>query len=141
MTCSSRNLAVVDPFRAVRRDFSKQFGMPSDSKQDGRVIETDNQVQLQIDLPGVDLANVSITVEDGLLTIAGSRPEPSLATSRPLFASSSFGDFQRTFRLHKSLDLQAIDAVMDLGVLTVTIPKRPEVLPQKVQIRSAASDT
>lgn len=139
MTCCSRNLAVVDPFRAVRSEFSKQFGMPNEAKQGGRVTETDSQVQLQVDLPGVDLANISMTVENGQLTISGTRPQVSPEGGRPLFTSGAFGDFQQSYRLHKSLDVQAIDAVMDLGVLTVTIPKRPEVLPQTIQIRSAAT--
>lgn len=136
MTCCSRNLTVVDPFHAVRTQFSKQFGMPTEAKQGGRVTESDTQVVLQLDLPGVDLANVAMTIENGLLSITGSRQPITPDGGQPLFTTSKYGEFQLSFRLHKSLDAKGIDAVMDLGVLTVSIPKRPEVLPQPIQIRS-----
>ena len=139
MTCRSQNLTVVDPFQAVRSQFSKQFGMPTEANQGSRLTESDTEVVLQIDLPGVELANVAITIHNGILSITGARPQHSPSGGKPLFAAARRGDFHHTFRLHKFLDTQAVDAVMELGVLTVSIPKRPEVLPQSVQIRSAAA--
>ncbi|MEP3479533.1 MAG: Hsp20/alpha crystallin family protein [Fuerstiella sp.] len=139
MTCRSQNLTVVDPFRAVRGQFSKQFGMPAEANQGSRVTESETEVVLEIDLPGVELADVAITIHNGSLSVNGSKPPQTPDGGRPLFTTSKPGSFQHTFRLHKSLDTQAVDAVMDLGVLTVSIPKRPEVLPQSVQIRSAAT--
>lgn len=139
MRCRPRNLAVVDPFRALRSEFSKQVGMPTEGKQGGRVTESDTEVVLAFDLPGVDLNSVEITVVDGLMSITGARCPVKFEGGRSLFADSTFGEFQRSFRLHKSLDSGSIDAVMDLGVLTVTIPKRLEEQAKTVAIRSGAT--
>ncbi len=135
MTYRSENLTVLDPFRSVRSDFSKLFGMPSDPKHASRITESDKQVVLQIDLPGIRLEDVSMTVEQNQLSISGCRKQQLPEDGRRLLSNSEFGEFQHSFQLHKSLDPQSIDAVMDQGVLTVTIAKHPEVLPQSIQIR------
>lgn len=143
MRCRNHHLAVIDPFQAIRNEFSKQLGVPSESKQSQsmqgvRICESANEVVLSVDLPGVAPDAVDVTFDDGTLVVSGTRVPVSPETGRKLFSGIQSGDFQRSFRLDDSLDVDSIDAEIDLGVLTLTIPKRKELQPRKIAIRTAA---
>jgi HSP20 family protein len=85
------------------------------------VREQEGKVVLTADLPGVDPEAVKLTVEDGVLVLAGTRPER--------------GDFERRFALSKDVDPAKIEAAYAHGVLTVTLPKRAEAQPRTIQIK------
>lgn len=132
-------LPVVDPFRTARQDFERQYGLRSDDALGLTVVETEADIRVGLDLPGVSEEDVDITVNDGHLLIKGERKASAPENSKLLFSNQSFGEFQRTLRLHDSLDPDSIEAVMDNGVLTITIARRPELQPRKVSVRPAGS--
>ncbi len=138
MRCKTNNLTVVDPFQAIRGEFAKQFGVPANARLGARVTESERDVVLSLALPGVQLDDLDVTVEDGNLTISGVRRTPEFEDGRELFSSLAVGEFRRTFRLHDSLDADSIDAVMDQGVLTLTVSKLPERQPRAITVRSAS---
>lgn len=140
MRCHNHNLAVVDPFRAIRSEFSKQLGVPTASSQGVRIVTKGDEVVLSVDLPGVSPESIDVAAEDGTLTITGTRSVQVPEEGRTLFDGIQTGEFQRTFRLDESLDIDSIDAVMDLGVLTLTIPKRAELQPRKITVRTRQSN-
>ena len=97
--------------------------------------ESPDGYTLRVDLPGVADEDLAIQFDDGVLTISGHRE----ATKRTgeggyLRVERSAGQFSRSLRLPEGTDAKAVSAVLDRGVLEVTIPKPEERKPQKIEI-------
>jgi HSP20 family protein len=104
------------------------------------VLELSDRYVVECDLPGVPSEDISINVEEDVLCISGRRRSAfSKEGTKVIFSEHSGGDFSRRIRLAKHVDQTAIDAELKHGVLSVSIPKRSEMLPQKIQIRTGAS--
>lgn len=94
--------------------------------------ETDDAYVLRADLPGLDPSEVTIELQDRVLTISGERREErELGYHR---VERSFGAFRRSLTLPEGVDADAISASFDKGVLTVQVPKPEERKPRRVQI-------
>lgn len=92
------------------------------------VAETDNEVTVTADLPGLDEKDVQVTVDEDMLTIRGTRKEEREEKRRNYhLIERSQGEFQRAIPLPPGLDTERAKAVFKKGVLTVTLPKLPEV--------------
>jgi len=90
---------------------------------------------LHADIPGVDPANIEITLENGVLTLAGSREQTvqqNGTESRRLERVS--GRFLRRFTLPDSVDADAVKATGRHGVLEVVIPKRAAAQPRRIAV-------
>ena len=87
------------------------------------VLEKKEGFVLSADLPGVKEEDLEITVQKNLLTVAGKR--------------EGRGAFERKFTLPGSVDAEAVHAELKNGVLTLTVPKKPEVQPRKIAITAA----
>ncbi len=99
------------------------------------VMEGDAELTVRVEAPGVEPEGVDLTIEDELLTISGSRRFEDEVNEEGYAAKEIFeGSFKRTIRLPKGVDADAITATSKDGILTVKIPKNPEVLPRKVKI-------
>jgi len=96
------------------------------------VFETQDCVVLRFDMPGVAQDAADITVDKGLLTVTGhARREQS---GQCVYRETRIGDYQRQFTLAEDVEVDAIAADMDAGVLTIRIPKPEKVKPRKIQI-------
>ena len=91
------------------------------------VVEDDQKFELYADLPGVAQADLDIQVEKDVLTIKGER---KLARK----GERAFGAFSRAFTLPKHVDVEKIAASLKDGVLTLTLPKRPEAQPRQIKV-------
>ncbi len=91
------------------------------------VSEDDQKFELHADLPGVKLEALDIQIEKEVLTIKGER---KLEQKGERVA----GAFSRAFTLPKQVDVEKIAASLKDGVLTVTLPKRPEAQPRQIKI-------
>jgi HSP20 family protein len=97
----------------------------------------DNLV-LRADLPGLRKEDVSVEVEDGVLTISGERSAEDVEDREGYFHSErSYGQFQRSLALPEGVTGESCDATFKDGVLEVTIPvpKQAERSAKKVTIR------
>lgn len=102
------------------------------------VLELNDHYVVECDLPGTESENISLQFEDSILTISGKRQSVSASEeAKVLFSERAGAEFTRKIRLAKDVDQSAIDAELTNGVLRITIPKRSEVLPQKISIRTA----
>lgn len=127
----------VDPFEEMDRMFG-QFGgrwrsgglMPMDA------FEKDGVYTLRFDLSGADPDAVDVTVEHGVLTVTTERPVEETEGANWLVRERPTGTHSRQVRLGDRLDAANIQADYDHGVLTVTIPIRPEAKPHKVAVSS-----
>jgi HSP20 family protein len=98
--------------------------------------ETEREYVLAGDLPGVVAENVELSYENHELTIHG-RVAPRQHAGQPLVEEYGVGDFYRTFTLADTIDEAAISAEVKDGVLAVHLPKRAELKPRKIGVKSA----
>lgn len=104
------------------------------------LIETEDAYVLRVDLPGLSEADVSIEVEDGVLTIAGERRATHEDRQAGAFRlERAFGSFSRSLTLPDGVDAEAIRAGFDKGVLEVRVPKPEQRRPRRVAISVAGS--
>jgi HSP20 family protein len=99
--------------------------------------EHSDKYVLMADVPGVDPASIEITLEKGLLTLAGSREkavEQAGVESRRIERIP--GRFLRRFTLPESVDADAVKASGKHGVLQVVIPKREAAKPRKITVNA-----
>jgi HSP20 family protein len=99
------------------------------------VLEEPERFVLLADLPGMEPADIEVSMDDGILTIKGERKsETASRTNRFSRIERSYGVFHRRFALPGSADSQGISAEGRNGVLEVSIPKRPETTPRRIQV-------
>lgn len=101
------------------------------------VKESADEYVVQLDVPGVDKKDLSVTLEDGLLTISGSRKaehqeEGNNGTWHRV--ERSWGGFERHLRLGEGVDADKVKAEAKDGVLTVRVPKREAAKPRTISI-------
>ncbi|RMG43759.1 MAG: Hsp20/alpha crystallin family protein [Acidobacteria bacterium] len=95
-----------------------------------------DRLQLVADLPGVDPANVDVTVQGGQLVIRGHRPFVEEKEGRSFLLSERGGfRFERRFDLPDGVDADKVQASYRDGVLFVTLPVSEAALPKKVPIK------
>jgi HSP20 family protein len=100
------------------------------------IMETENEIVLKADLPGVSEKEIDITLEDGTLTIKGDRKFDSEARNKGYHRiERGYGSFVRCFSLPESVDPEKIDADYKSGVLTVTLPKKEVAKPRQVKVK------
>jgi HSP20 family protein len=100
------------------------------------LVETEDQFVLRADLPGLAEEDVSIELEDNVLTVAGERKAEHEDKREGFYRMErSFGLFRRSLTLPDGVDADGIAATFDKGVLEVRIPKPEERKPRRVAIR------
>jgi HSP20 family protein len=98
------------------------------------IFETDRELTLLADLPGVRPEDVDLHYEQGELMLCGTvRPRNG---GRFLAQEYETGDFFRTFTIHESIDAGRIEAECKNGVLRVHLPKVEAVRPRQIQVKS-----
>ncbi len=101
------------------------------------VRETPDGYVIVADMPGVKEEDIDVHVEDGRLTLSGARHEMKENDDVTFhIAERHFGTFTRTFVLPREADLDKIEAKLERGVLTVTVPKRADAKPRKIEIKA-----
>ena len=98
--------------------------------------DSENEVKIVAELPGMDQKDIDISVTDGLLTIKG---EKQSETNGTLYTERWHGQFQRSLPLGPDVDPDQVNAEMKNGMLTVTAKKRPEAQRQVKRIPVVAS--
>ena len=102
------------------------------------VSETEADIVLTLDLPGVSQDRIEVEVDEGTLTISGSRERASQEGERFYRVERRFGNFARSVPLPPGIDDGRIRADYRDGVLEVRIPKPEQAQPRKIQIGGTA---
>lgn len=97
--------------------------------------ETDDELLLYGDLPGVTPENLDIRFENRELTIHG-KVSPRYEGVEPFVGEYGVGDYHRTFSVGEAIDAEKISAEMHHGVLTVHLPKSEKVKPRRIEVKS-----
>ena len=104
------------------------------------IAETADAFHFTADLPGTEPDGISVTFENGLLTLSGTVSPRQTDADRFLLREYGVGDFARSFEIHEKVDPAAISAELSAGVLTVTVPKAAEVQPKRIQVKVNSSN-
>jgi HSP20 family protein len=144
------NLTRYEPWalhREVLNEFNRFFDRYSTNDESTSAVaewapavdieEHADKYVLHADVPGVDPNAIEITLEKGVLTLAGAREktlEQNGVDSRRIERIS--GRFLRRFTLPDSVDAEAVKASGKHGVLEIVIPKREAAKPRKITVNS-----
>jgi HSP20 family protein len=133
----------TDPFRELDRLTQQMLGtpgttarptaMPMDAWREGE------EFIVEFDLPGVDPSLVDLDVERNVLTVKAERP-PLSGIYELLAAERARGVFSRQLILGDNLDVEAVRATYQAGVLTLRIPVAEKAKPRRIEISTDAEE-
>ena len=103
------------------------------------IYETENEIVLTAEVPGIDENDIEIKIEDNTLTLRGERKFTKETKEENYHRlERSYGAFYRAFTLPNSVDADSIKAENENGILRVTMPKKQELKPRTVKILKPA---
>jgi HSP20 family protein len=104
------------------------------------VTEDENILRITLELPGVDPADVRLSIENNILTIRGEKKQQLEENNERVHRSErTYGMFERTFVLPNTVDADKIEARYDNGVLFVTVPKAERAKPREIRVNSSTT--
>jgi HSP20 family protein len=135
-----------DPFTALQReverlfeDFTQGRMATSDLIPSMDMTETDKEIEITAELPGLQDKDVQVNVADGILTIKGEKKaEKEENDKNHRLVERSYGSFSRSIELPAGVDADTIKADLSNGVLKVTVPKPAPAQVKKVEVKAAA---
>lgn len=142
------NLSIWDPFREMEELLDRYKGSTRKSiaKSDDKTFEigdwipvvdideTKDDFVVKVELPGVDKDDVSVNIENGVLTIRGEK-KIEIEDKKRHRVECSYGSFIRSFTLPQSVKAEDIEAEYKNGILNLTIPKSEEAKPKQIDVK------
>jgi HSP20 family protein len=147
-----RSVARSDyPFMSLQREIDRLFdnftqGVPALSTGGAAellpnldVTETDKQIEITAELPGLEEKDVQVNLADNVLTIRGEKKAEKEEKDKTYrLVERSYGSFVRSLELPEGVNADAIKASIDKGVLKVTVPKPTPAQVKKIDVKAAA---
>lgn len=135
----------ITPFRSPFAGLIDSFfadslpeAFPGSAAPASDIVETKEAFVLHLDLPGVRDQDLEVEVHDRTLRVRAERKQAGLAEgTRWHRRERHFGKVERTIVLPEIANLEAVEAKLENGVLTITVPKVAEKQPVRVQIKTA----
>ena len=104
------------------------------------VVESDKAYEVTAELPGMDEKDIEVKIADDGLIIRGEKKEEKEEKEKDYYVSERrYGSFQRYFQVPEGVDKDKIEASFKKGVLTITLPKKPEAIEAEKKIEVKAS--
>ncbi len=136
------------PFLTLQREMGRLFdefsrGFPTFGSTDltprMNITETDKEIELTAELPGLEEKDVNINVADNILTIRGEKQvEKEEKDKEYRLFERSYGSFSRSIDLPIGVDPDKIKATIANGVLKVSVPKPAAAVVKKIDVKAAA---
>ena len=101
------------------------------------IFETDNEITLLADMPGVVPDNLSIDLRDNTLTLEGDIAPVGDQNEGMVYSEYSTGRYYRQFTLSEVIDQAKIEAQLHDGVLRLSLPKVEKATPRKITVKTA----
>lgn len=99
------------------------------------VHETEEAYILEADVPGIPREALEITVEDNRVTVGGERKADTQTAGKTFHRSErKYGRFERSFTVRDGFDTQKVEATVEHGILRLTLPKRAEQKPRRIEV-------
>jgi len=100
--------------------------------------EQDHDFYVEAELPGLALEDLDISMTDqSTIAIRGSRKAPALEGGQWHRRERAFGEFERSLELPGPIDADKVEASFKNGVLTIKLPKAPELRPRKIEVKAS----
>ncbi len=140
----------IRPFGSLQREINRLFedftngfagfgGPTRDVLPTMDVAETDKQIEITVELPGLEEKDVQLNLSDNTLTIRGEKKAEREQKEKDYhLIERSYGSFSRTLELPAGVNADDIKASISKGVLSVTVPKPAPAQVKKIQIKTAA---
>ena len=152
------NIIKYDPFREMRslqdevnRLFASSFSRGGNGESDLMrgawspqvdIFENQNEIVLEAELPGMKPEDVDISIENNVLTIHGERKfEKKDENDNFHRVERSYGTFTRSFTLPPTVQSENANAEFENGVLRLTLAKREEAKPRRIEIKAGSGGT
>jgi HSP20 family protein len=101
------------------------------------VVETENEFEVTLDLPGMKPEDVNVELKNGDLWITGKREEEKEEKGKTYHrVERRYGEFRRVLSLPATTDSEKVAAKYDSGVLRVTVPKMEEAKPKHIPVKA-----
>ena len=140
--------SISNPFSALQQEidrlfdgFSRNFaGFPSREVMPSMDLsETDKEIEITAELPGLEEKDIQLNVTDNVLTIRGEKKNEREETKKDYhLVERTYGSFTRAVQLPEGVNADGIKAVMSKGVLKVTVPKPAPAQTMKIDIKAEA---
>lgn len=102
------------------------------------VAETDKEIEMSVELPGMNRSDVKIAINDGVLTVSGEKKFEKEDKARNYrLLERTYGAFSRSLQLPKGAKADDVQAVMADGVLKITVAKPPASKTKTIEIKQA----
>jgi HSP20 family protein len=129
-----RDLLKFDPFQEMEPVWPAEMRQAVFSPA-FEVKETKDSYLFKADVPGTKEQDVEVMMTGNRLTVSGRREEEKEDRGDTYYTCErSYGSFSRSFTLPEGADMQHVHADLKGGVLTIAIPKKPEVQPKKIAV-------
>lgn len=130
-----REMLRYDPFRGMLSTEAPE--MVQGFIPDFDIKETKDNYVFKADLPGIQEKDLDISITGNRLTIKGKRESEEVSEGESYYcAERSYGSFSRTFGLPDDADPDKAQVELKHGVLNLSIPKKPEAKPKKIEVRA-----
>jgi len=130
-----RGLITWDPFREVSRDWDEDF-MGANFVPSADVYQDKDNVIVEMDIPGIDIEKLDISVENDVLTVSGSKEEKKEVKREDYYRKEiRSGSFSRSVILPMTVKGQEAEAEFKKGILKIRLPKAEEVKPKKIAVK------
>ncbi len=103
------------------------------------VYETDTNFIVKASLPGVEADHIQVNWHDDLLTISAELAQAAPENAHVHMQERFSGKVSRSIRLSRPINPNAVEAVYEAGVLTLTLPKTPDAQPRQIPVRTTIS--
>jgi HSP20 family molecular chaperone IbpA len=100
------------------------------------IFETDSDIVLLADMPGVSAEGVNIDLRDNVLTLTGDVKPWEGGDESDILVEFEIGTYHRQFTLSATIDQEHIDAVLKDGVLRLTLPKAQKSKPRQIAVKA-----
>ena len=99
------------------------------------VSETDREILLEVELPGIDKKDIKIEIKDNTLYISGERNHEKKTDNTEVYrVERHYGKFERSFGLPETVDANKTAAKYKDGILELTLPKNEKAIPKQIAV-------
>jgi HSP20 family protein len=121
---------------SINRLFSEDGGKARPWAPAVDIMETENELVLKADIPGVELKDIDIQLENGTLTVKGERKYERDEKNKGFHRMErTYGSFVRYFTVPDTIDPEHVKAGYEAGVLTITLPKKEVAKPRAIKVQ------
>lgn len=102
------------------------------------IAETDSDVLVSVEAPGMDQKEIKVTVRENVLTLKGEKKREQVVENADYHLSErTFGAFERSFTLPTNIEAGKVSAMYKNGILNITLPKAEEAKLKEIAVKVA----